>query len=100
MKTSAGRRADHRSEPNETATGIRTDTAPGDSGSAWTGAFRRIARQVGLEVVSIQGLRHYPYYLMFSPLLFRLGVWYDRLITRWGLDSLQPTILAIMKKTP
>jgi len=62
------------------------------------GAFRRVAARVGLEVVSVRGLRHYPYYLMFSPRLFRVGVWYDRLITRWGLDALQPTILAVLRK--
>lgn len=61
-------------------------------------AFRRLAKEVGFEVVSIHGLRHYPYYLMFSPFLFRLGVLYDRLITWCGLDSLQPTIMAVLKK--
>jgi SAM-dependent methyltransferase len=61
-------------------------------------ALRRVAAAAGLRVVRIDALRHYPYYLMFSPVLFRLGVLYDRVVTGLGLDSLQSTWLVVMEK--
>lgn len=60
--------------------------------------LERLAAQAGLRVVRLDALRHYPYYLMFSPLLFRLGVLYDRIITRLRQDWLQSTWLVVMEK--
>jgi SAM-dependent methyltransferase len=62
-------------------------------------ALGRVAEMAGLRIVELQALRHYPYYLMFSPLLFRLGAFYDRLITALRLDGLQSTWLVVMEKS-
>ena len=62
------------------------------------GALRRIAAEAGLVVERIAALRHFPYYFLFSPTLFRLGIVYDRLVTRLRLDGLQSTWLVTMRK--
>jgi SAM-dependent methyltransferase len=62
------------------------------------GALRRVAADAGLVVERIEALRHFPFYFLFSPTLFRLGVLYDRLVTRLGLDALQSTWLVTMRK--
>lgn len=61
-------------------------------------AFRRLADAVGFEIEQLQPIRHYPYYLMFSPLLFRVGMLYDWLITELGLRWLQSNWLVVMRK--
>jgi len=61
-------------------------------------AFARIARMAGLRLRTVQAIRHYPFYLMFSPFLFRLGILYDRLITALRVDALQSTWLVVMEK--
>jgi len=43
------------------------------------GAMRRVARAAGLDLAEAIPCPHPPDYLKFSPLLFRLGVLYDRL---------------------
>ncbi len=62
------------------------------------GAFRRLAHTAQLRLVRVTAIRHYPYYLMFSPLVFRLGILYDRLITVLGLGKLQSNWLVVMEK--
>jgi SAM-dependent methyltransferase len=61
-------------------------------------AIVKVANQAGLVVERIEALRHFPYYLLFSPMLFRLGILYDVLVTRFRLDALQSTWLVIMRK--
>ena len=61
-------------------------------------AFRQIAKAAKLRLERTDAVRAYPYYLMFSPLLFRLGMYYDWTITALGLDSLQSTWLVVMSK--
>lgn len=61
-------------------------------------AFKQVASEVQLQLISIKRVRHYPYYLMFSPLLFRLGIFYDVVISTLNLDFLQPTLIAVLKK--
>ncbi len=61
-------------------------------------AFRRLAAASGLRITSMKAIRHYPFYLVFSPFLFRLGVLYDRAITALGADALQSTWLVVMEK--
>ena len=62
------------------------------------GALRRLATAVGLRVDKIEAIRHFPFYFVFSPLLFRLGTLYDYTITWLGLDSLQSNWLVVMGK--
>jgi len=61
-------------------------------------ALRRIARAAGLRVQKTEAVRHFPYYFVFSPLLFRLGTLYDYAITWLGLDGLQSNWLVVMVK--
>lgn len=61
-------------------------------------ALRAVAQRSGLTIERIEALRHFPYYLLFSPLLFRLGMLYDWLITWLRLDALQTTWLVVMRR--
>jgi SAM-dependent methyltransferase len=61
-------------------------------------ALRSLARAVGLRVDKIEAIRHFPFYFVFSPMLFRLGTLYDYLITWLRLDSLQSNWLVVMTK--
>ena len=60
--------------------------------------LRRVAAHAGLVLERVQALRHFPYYLLFSPTLFRLGILYDRVVTRLRLDALQSTWLVTMRR--
>lgn len=46
----------------------------------------------------LRGIRHYPANLLFSRVLFRLGVAYDWSIAKLRLTPLQPSLLAILQK--
>ncbi len=61
-------------------------------------ALRRIADEVGLRVTRVDAIRHFPFYFMFSPLLFRLGMLYDWTITALKLDSLQSNWFVVMER--
>lgn len=61
-------------------------------------AFQKFANTAKFRILNIEAIRHYPYYLMFSPLLFRLGIYYDQLITALGLKWLQSNWLVVMEK--
>jgi len=61
-------------------------------------AFRKLSTAAKFRLEKIEPIRHHPYYLMFSPLLFRLGILYDRLITALGLKWLQSNWLVVMRK--
>ena len=61
-------------------------------------AIRRVSAAAGLAVERITALRHYPYYFVFSPTLFRLGMLYDWLVTGLRLDALQSTWVVVLRK--
>jgi SAM-dependent methyltransferase len=61
-------------------------------------SLRRLAATVGLRVDKIEAIRHFPFYFVFSPLLFRLGTLYDYAITWLKLDGLQSNWLVVMTK--
>jgi SAM-dependent methyltransferase len=64
------------------------------------GFFRSLTKwNNGWRVNHISGVRHYPANLMFSTLLFRLGIFYDWGIARAGLTALQPSLLVVLEKT-
>ena len=44
-------------------------------------------------------INHYPAYLMFSPVLFRLGVLYERITSLAVFRSLRGSILCVFEKT-
>jgi SAM-dependent methyltransferase len=62
------------------------------------GAMRRAMSAAGLAERELDTINHYPAYLMFSPLLFRLGVLYERLTARRALRVLRGSILAVFEK--
>lgn len=61
-------------------------------------AFRKLSAGAKFRLQKVEPIRHHPYYFMFSPLLFRLGILYDRLITALGLRWLQSNWLVVMHK--
>ena len=61
-------------------------------------AMRSALASAGLEENKIRMINHYPAYLMFSPVLFRLGVLYERLTSLEALQSLRGSILCIFEK--
>ena len=63
------------------------------------GAVERVAKSVGLEVEKLEAVRDYPSYLMFSPLLLRIGIYYERLVAALGIRSLHACLLVTLRKT-
>jgi SAM-dependent methyltransferase len=62
---------------------------------------RAILERSGLECRTLELFNQYPSYLMVSPLLFRLGVAYERLTSRWeALAALRNWILIVGTKPP
>lgn len=60
--------------------------------------IRRIAGNNKLRIVKFYAIRHYPYYFMFSKLLFRIAVLYDQLIDRLRCDFLKSNFLFVLRK--
>jgi SAM-dependent methyltransferase len=61
-------------------------------------AMRKAMKSAGLRECAMETINHYPAYLMFSPVLFRLGVLYER-VTSWRIfRSLRGTILCVFEK--
>ena len=61
-------------------------------------ALRKAMTAAGLVEVALDTINHYPAYLMFSPLLFRLGVIYERLTSLRPFRSLRGSILCVFEK--
>jgi len=61
-------------------------------------ALRRTMKRAGLQETDIQFINHYPAYLMFSPILFRLGVAYERLTALSLFRFLRGSILCVFEK--
>jgi len=61
-------------------------------------AIRKIFRSAGMREAAMQTVNHYPAYLMFSPVLFRLGVLYERLTSLRIFRSLRGSILCVFEK--
>jgi SAM-dependent methyltransferase len=62
------------------------------------GTIRRKLTQAGFAERELDTINHYPAYLMFSPVLFRLGVLYERLTSLRFLRSLRGSILCVFEK--
>jgi ubiquinone/menaquinone biosynthesis C-methylase UbiE len=58
----------------------------------------RALRGAGFAVRELDTINHYPAYLMFSPMLFRVGVVYERLISLRIFRSLRASILCVYEK--
>ena len=53
---------------------------------------------VGLRKTELRMINHYPAYLMFSPVLLRLGIAYERLTSLEIFQGLRATILCVFEK--
>jgi SAM-dependent methyltransferase len=62
------------------------------------GSLGRALRRSGLVERQLSAVNHYPVYLMFSPVLFRLGVLWERLTSLEALRFLRGTLLAVFEK--
>lgn len=60
--------------------------------------IRKTAEKSGLIIEKLIAIRHYPYYLMFSVILFRIGILCDMLISALGLDCLKSSFLFVLAK--
>jgi SAM-dependent methyltransferase len=63
-------------------------------------SIRKAMATAGLEEAELDMINHYPAYLMFSPVLFRLGMLYERLTNLDIFRSLRGTILCVCRKPP
>lgn len=61
-------------------------------------AIRKAMASAGLAESEVELINHYPAYLMFSPILFRLGVLYERLTSLNALRRLRGSILCVFEK--
>jgi ubiquinone/menaquinone biosynthesis C-methylase UbiE len=61
-------------------------------------ALRRALNRAGFVERELNTINHYPAYLMFSPLLFWLGVMYERLTSLRPFASLRGSILCVFEK--
>jgi 2-polyprenyl-3-methyl-5-hydroxy-6-metoxy-1,4-benzoquinol methylase len=75
------------------------DTFPTFYRANTPGYFKSLTqKRQGWKIRKVTGLRHYPANLIFSRVLFRLGVLYDWVIARLGLSALQPSLLIVLEK--
>ena len=61
-------------------------------------SIRRGLTGAGLVQAELDTINHYPAYLMFSPLLFRLGLLYERITSIRAFRSLRGSILCVFEK--
>jgi SAM-dependent methyltransferase len=61
-------------------------------------SIQRVLSSSGFVTRELGTINHYPAYLMFSPLLFRLGVLYERITSLEPFRSLRGSILCVFEK--
>lgn len=61
-------------------------------------SIKKTFRSAGFVERELRTVNHYPAYLMFSPVLFRLGILYERLTSLEPLRSLRGSILGVFEK--
>lgn len=61
-------------------------------------ALGKALKEAGLVERELDAINHYPVYLMFSPVLFRLGVLYEKLTSLRLLRSLRGSLLCVFEK--
>jgi ubiquinone/menaquinone biosynthesis C-methylase UbiE len=55
-------------------------------------------RAAGFKERVLKAINHYPSYLMFSPILFRLGALYEKVTSLACLENLRGTLLCVFEK--
>jgi ubiquinone/menaquinone biosynthesis C-methylase UbiE len=63
-------------------------------------SIRKQLMASGFVQKELDTINHYPAYLMFSPVLFRLGVLYERMTSLKAFRSLRGSILCVFEKQP
>ncbi len=64
-----------------------------------TGAVRRLMSGGNFECVELNLVNHYPAYLMFSPMLLRIGILYERVTTKVNLlRGLRGSIIGVFRR--
>jgi ubiquinone/menaquinone biosynthesis C-methylase UbiE len=63
-------------------------------------AIRKAFRSAGMHETELESINHYPAYLMFSPVLFRLGVLYERITSTRRFRALRGSLLGVFEKPP
>src|SRR5262245_6442021 len=63
-------------------------------------SLRKALRLAGFIEKDLVTINHYPAYLMFSPVLFRLGVLYERITSLGMFRSLRGSLLCAFEKQP
>jgi ubiquinone/menaquinone biosynthesis C-methylase UbiE len=61
-------------------------------------AIRKALNSAGLIEKELATINHYPAYLMFSPMLFRLGIFYERITSCEFFRSLRGSLLCAFEK--
>lgn len=61
-------------------------------------SIRKAFLTAGFQEAELDTINHYPAYLMFSPMLFRLGVLYERITSFRPFRSLRGSILCVFQK--
>jgi ubiquinone/menaquinone biosynthesis C-methylase UbiE len=61
-------------------------------------SLRKALTTAGLSETAFDTINHYPAYLMFSPVLFRLGVLYERITSLPVFRSLRGSLLCVFEK--
>lgn len=61
-------------------------------------SIRKAFQSAGFQPKQLDTINHYPAYLMFSPMLFRLGVAYERVTSLELFRSLRGSILCVFEK--
>jgi SAM-dependent methyltransferase len=56
-------------------------------------------RAAGFKENTLRAVGHYPAYFMFSPVLFRIGMLYERLVSLEALRHFRGTLLCVFEKT-
>jgi SAM-dependent methyltransferase len=63
-------------------------------------ALPKTLNAAGFGETELHAVSHYPAYLMFSPVLFRLGVLYEKLTALHAFRFLRGTLLCVFEKRP
>ncbi len=61
-------------------------------------AIRKTFATAGFVPKQVETINHYPAYLMFSPILFRLGILYERVTSLGPFRSLRGSLLCVFEK--
>ena len=60
--------------------------------------LRKSLTATGFKQLEMRSINHYPAYLMFSPVLFRIGVLYERLTSLESFEALRGSLLCACQK--